>query len=65
MRPPYLASKPQLHIFHGIGIEGAEKAKQVIDVVHGETVEEDEVLVGRAPAHVKARGTGGKRAVMP
>ena len=41
-------------VLHGVGVEGREEAAEVADVVEGHAVEEEEVLVGAAAAHVHA-----------
>ena len=41
-------------VFHGVGVEGREETAEVTDVVEWHAVEEEEVLVGSAAAHVHA-----------
>ena len=41
-------------VLDGVGVEGREEAAHVADVVEGHAVEEEEVLVGAAAAHIHA-----------
>ena len=43
------------HLLDGIGVEHREETKQVADAVQRYPVEDDEVLVGAATAHIQAR----------
>ena len=44
----------ELDVLDGVGVEGGEEAAEVVDVVHGHAVKEEEVLVGAAAADVHA-----------
>ena len=51
--------KTALHEFHrldGVAVEDGEKAKQMAGIVNRGLIEDDEVLVGTAAAHIDARG---------
>ena len=44
----------QLNAVDGIGIENREKAEHVLHIVQGHAVEQDQVLIGSAAAHIQA-----------
>ena len=48
------AALVKLYVLHGIGVEGREEAAEVVDVVHGYAVEEEEVLVGSTATDIHA-----------
>ena len=48
------ASFIELDVFDGIGVEGREESAEVVHIVHGDAVEEEEVLVGAATTDVHA-----------
>ena len=48
------AALVKLYVLHGVGVEGGEEAAEVVDVVHGYAVQEEEVLVGATATDVHA-----------
>ncbi len=47
----------EFHVADDVGVESGEDAEHVVRVVDGTAVEEDEVLVGGAAAHIEAAGS--------
>ena len=47
------AALDQFDVAHRIGIENAEEAEEMAGVVHGGIVQQDQVLIGTAAAHVE------------
>ena len=48
------AALVKLYVLHGVGVEGREEAAEVVDVVHGYAVQEEEIFVGSTATDVHA-----------
>ena len=49
------------HVLDGVGVEGREETTEVVDVVERHPVEQEQVLVGTAAAHIETAGALGAR----